>query len=101
MKSEKEYHKDDGIDCVLPLWKWTDLDQINIWRVFVSWRLFQCLFLTFNMAHPDEYWQAIEPAYNMIYGGVELPWEWRSEYKLRSALYPSYLAIPLWCLKTL
>lgn len=53
------------------------------------------------MAHPDEYWQAIEPAYNMIYGGVELPWEWRKEYRLRSALYPSYLAIPLWLLKTL
>ncbi len=51
------------------------------------------------MAHPDEYWQAIEPAYNMVYGGVELPWEWRDEYRLRSALYPSYLALPLWILK--
>ena len=37
----------------------------------------------------------------MIYGGVELPWEWRDEYRLRSALYPSYLALPLWFLNKL
>jgi phosphatidylinositol glycan class B len=51
------------------------------------------------MAHPDEYWQAIEPAYNMAYGGVELTWEWRQDYKIRSTLYPSYLALPMWILK--
>ena len=53
------------------------------------------------MAHPDEYWQAIEPAYNMLYGGVELPWEWQNEYRLRSAIYPTYLAVPLYFLKSL
>jgi len=53
------------------------------------------------MAHPDEYWQAIEPAYNLVFGGVDLPWEWVGSYKLRSALYPTYLAIPLAVLKYL
>jgi phosphatidylinositol glycan class B len=35
----------------------------------------------------------------MVYGGVELPWEWSDAYKLRSVLYPVYLAIPFWFLK--
>jgi phosphatidylinositol glycan class B len=54
-----------------------------------------------NPSHPDEYWQSIEPAYNMVYGGVHLPWEWDVNYKLRSTFYPALLAIPLYILKTL
>ena len=46
------------------------MDDAVVRRTFIVWRLFQALFLSFNMAHPDEYWQAIEPAYNMVYGGV-------------------------------
>lgn len=40
-------------------------------------------------------------AYNIVYGGVELPWEWRSKYRIRNVLYPMYLSIPLWILKFL
>ena len=85
----------------MPFWSWTDMDDVVVWRTFIAWRLFQAVFLSFNMAHPDEYWQAIEPAYNMVYGGVQLPWEWIGSYKLRSAIYPTYLAIPLAALKYL
>jgi hypothetical protein len=53
------------------------------------------------LVHSDEYFQAIEPAYNMVYGGVELPWEWSDAYRLRSVLYPAYLALPFWFLKQL
>jgi phosphatidylinositol glycan class B len=62
-------------------------------------RLIQCYFFTYNMGHPDEYWQAIEPAYNMVYGNVFLPWEWDDFYRLRSVIYPAYLAVPLYILK--
>jgi phosphatidylinositol glycan class B len=37
----------------------------------------------------------------MVYGGVELTWEWRDDYRIRSTLYPSYLALPFWLLKKL
>ena len=30
-----------------------------------------------------------------------MPWEWRDDYRLRSIIYPSYLALPLWLLKQL
>jgi Alg9-like mannosyltransferase family len=51
------------------------------------------------MVHPDEYWQATEVAYNLVYGGVDLPWEWSNAYRLRNTVYPYYLAAPLWALK--
>lgn len=53
------------------------------------------------MVHPDEYWQATEVAYNVVYGGVDLPWEWHDDYRLRNTVYPYYLAAPLWILKQL
>jgi hypothetical protein len=35
----------------------------------------------------------------MVFGGVNLPWEWHSENRIRNVLYPMYLSIPLRVLK--
>ena len=51
--------------------------------------------------HPDEYWQVSQPAYNWIYGGVSLSWEFADEYKLRNVGYPAYIATPLYVMKLL
>lgn len=40
-------------------------------------------------------------AYNLVYGGVDLPWEWHTHYRLRNTIYPYYLSGPLLVLKTL
>ncbi|KAI1335143.1 glycosyltransferase family 22 protein [Xylariaceae sp. FL0016] len=43
---------------------------------------------------PDEYFQALEPAWQMVYGensGAWLTWEWR--HQLRSSLHPAILAL--------
>jgi hypothetical protein len=61
--------------------------------------LLQALFLTKNFVHADEYWQATQVAYNWVYGGVNLPWEWDYQFKLRNTIYPAYLAAPLYLLK--
>jgi len=53
---------------------------------------------------PDEHWQSIEVAYKAVYGGetdVWLPWEWLPQYRLRNAIYPMYLSIPLHIVKIL
>jgi GPI mannosyltransferase 3 len=73
-------------------------DNFN-WTMLVVLRIVQALFLTKNMVHPDEYWQATQVAYNWVYGGVDLPWEWDDAFKLRNAIYPAYLAAPLYLLK--
>jgi hypothetical protein len=51
--------------------------------------------------YPDEYWQATEVAYNLVFGGVSLTWEWNSDRRLRSFLYPLYISMPLRVLKFL
>ena len=67
--------------------------------LLAAYRLFQALVLTKMLYHPDELYQGTQVAYNMVYGGVDLPWEWQDEYRLRNTLYPFYLSIPLWLLK--
>ena len=51
------------------------------------------------LVHPDELFQCTQIAYDFVFGGVDLPWEWRDPYRLRNALYPIYLSWPLWILK--
>ena len=83
------------------LWLWGLLDfdkPANIaWLVVL--RLTLACTLTWNHAHPDQLWQATQVAYNWVYGGVYLPWEWSTDYQLRNAVYPAYLAAPLYALK--
>ncbi|OAR05699.1 hypothetical protein LLEC1_05764 [Akanthomyces lecanii] len=46
---------------------------------------------------PDEYFQSLEPAWNLAFGsesGAWLTWEWH--YQLRSSLHPMLFAIPYW-----
>jgi hypothetical protein len=59
------------------------------------------IFLTKNHAYSDEYWQGTEVAYNLVYGGVNLPWEWTPDYRIRNVLYPFFIAIPMWAVKIL
>ena len=53
--------------------------------------------------HADENWQAIEIAYDLIFGkksgsshvsDVILSWEWYDMYTLRSHFYPLLLSLP-------
>ena len=85
------------------VWFWNLLDFDKpanvVWLVL--FRLIQSCTLTWNLAHPDQLWQATQVAYNWVFGGVYLPWEWSPEYQLRNAVYPAYLAGPLYVLKEL
>jgi phosphatidylinositol glycan class B len=60
--------------------------------------------------HPDENWQALEVAHEMLFGlksgsggehAVLLSWEWYSKFALRSHLYPLWLSLPGFILKKL
>ena len=54
--AQEEEEKDESFKGVVPFWSWTDFDDPKLWKLFMLWRLFQALFLSTNMAHPDEYW---------------------------------------------
>ncbi|CAI2364433.1 unnamed protein product [Moneuplotes crassus] len=45
-------------------------------------------FTTRNMFYPDEHQQGVEIAYDMVYGGGNLTWEWDPNYALRPILHP-------------
>jgi hypothetical protein len=77
------------------------MDNIYNFAMLAAIRLVMCIFFTKNNVYPDEYWQATEVAYDMVYGGVHLTWEWSPENRIRSILYPFYLSLPLRLLRIL
>lgn len=61
-------------------------------RVFVA-------VTTRTFFQPDEYFQALEPAHNIVFGYGHLTWEWLNLQPIRSIIYPA-LNIPIyWILK--
>lgn len=68
-----------------------------VFLVFI--RTLMAVYCTTNFIHPDEYYQGTEVAYNMVFGNVEVTWEWWDENRIRGVIYPSYLSIPLRILK--
>jgi Alg9-like mannosyltransferase family len=57
--------------------------------------------LTRSFFQPDEYFQALEPAHNFVFGYGTLTWEWLTHRPIRSVIYPA-LNIPIyWLLKVL
>ena len=83
----------------MPFYESFDLERNGSFTLLAIYRLIQALFLTKMLYHPDELYQGTQVAYNMVYGDVDLPWEWKDPYRLRNTLYPFYLSLPLWLLK--
>jgi GPI mannosyltransferase 3 len=44
---------------------------------------------------PDEFFQSLEVAHQLVFGYGHLTWEWLSEHPIRSILYPS-LNVPIY-----
>lgn len=55
-------------------------------EVFIAILLFRvfCCAITRTNFHPDEYFQALEPAFHVVYGVGVLTWEWSRKFCLRS-----------------
>ena len=54
------------------------------WALVVAYRLGLCCFLQTSFV-PDEYYQGVEPAYSLVFGGGSPPtWEWTDDYRIRS-----------------
>ena len=86
--------------------KFLDFDVTSNFCLLIGLRLCQAIFLTSNMAHPDEYWQVTQVAYRFVYGDpkngydVDLPWEYHDDYRLRNTIYPLFHVGPMMMLKT-
>jgi phosphatidylinositol glycan class B len=61
-------------------------------RVFIA-------LVTSTFFQPDEYYQSLEPAHQLVFGYGFLTWEWLSPFPIRSIAYPA-LNIPIyWVIK--
>ena len=85
----------------VPFFEIFDIDRTNGFLVLCLFRLYFTLTMTKMLVNPDELFQGTQIAYDIIFGGVDLPWEWRDPYRIRNALYPIYLSWPLAILKNL
>ncbi|KAI7168121.1 glycosyltransferase family 22 protein [Hortaea werneckii] len=71
-------------------------DDFTLWTVYfllLAWRYTNAASLR-TFFQPDEYFQALEPAWNLAFGpesGAWITWEWREG--LRSSLHPVLFAI--------
>lgn len=74
------------------------LQDRRLLLVLIGIRIFNALTIT-TFFQPDEYYQALEPAWRAVFGYGELTWEWREG--IRGFLYPSIFASLWWILKTL
>ncbi|QSZ29776.1 hypothetical protein DSL72_004293 [Monilinia vaccinii-corymbosi] len=65
----------------------------DVWVLLAVFRTFNS-FLVKTFFQPDEYFQSLEPAWQMAFGtdsGAWLTWEWH--YQLRSSLHPALFAV--------
>ena len=98
---DDKYGKDSVLRKHIPFYDIFDLDRNHAFVFLGIWRLVFTLSFTKMLVHPDELYQGTQIAYDFIYGGVDLPWEWRDPYRIRNSLYPIYLSWPLALLKYL
>ncbi|TGO59229.1 hypothetical protein BELL_1256g00020 [Botrytis elliptica] len=64
----------------------------DIWTFLLVFRIFNS-FLVKTFFQPDEYFQSLEPAWELAFGegsGAWITWEWH--YQLRSSLHPTLFA---------
>ena len=78
---------------------------VHNWYIWILIRVFMSIYCTQNMLQADQWWQSTEIAYAWVYGNDHtnqpLPWEWRTEYALRTVIFPAFIALPLYILKSL
>lgn len=63
-------------------------------------RILQAL-LTSTFFQPDEFFQALEPAHQLVFGYGHLTWEWRCIHPIRSIIYPAVFVPAYWLVKIL
>lgn len=55
--------------------------------------------LTRSIFQPDEFFQSLEVAHNVVFGYGKLTWEWQPGVAIRSVVYPALYASVYWILR--
>jgi len=73
------------------------MDRKHIAGIF-GYRIALAL-LTCSIFQPDEFFQSLEVAHNVVFGYGKLTWEWQPEVAIRSIVYPMLYAPVYWILR--
>jgi len=55
--------------------------------------------LTRSIFQPDEFFQSLEIAHNVVFGYGKLTWEWQPNVAIRSIVYPALYVPVYWILR--
>ena len=55
--------------------------------------------LTRSIFQPDEFFQSLEVAHNIVFGYGKLTWEWQPSVAIRSIVYPALYVPAYWILR--
>ena len=55
--------------------------------------------LTRSIFQPDEFFQSLEVAHNVVFGYGKLTWEWQPDVAIRSIIYPMLYVPVYWILR--
>ena len=55
--------------------------------------------LTCSVFQPDEFFQSLEVAHNVVFGYGKLTWEWQPGVAIRSIVYPALYVPVYWILR--
>ena len=55
--------------------------------------------LTRSIFQPDEFFQSLEVAHNLVFGYGKLTWEWQPGIAIRSVVYPASYVPVYWILR--
>jgi len=55
--------------------------------------------LTRSVFQPDEFFQSLEVAHNLVFGYGKLTWEWQPGVAIRSVVYPASYVPVYWILR--
>lgn len=64
----------------------------KFWFALLFYRMLWA-FNTQNIVQADQVWQSVNVAYDMVYGGVNLPWEWNPDNAIRGVIFPLMYAL--------
>ena len=72
---------------------WRTVAAVSIvWRVIIA-------LATRTFFQPDEFFQSLEVAHNVVFGYGHLTWEWRIENPIRSIIFPALYMPAYWLTK--
>jgi phosphatidylinositol glycan class B len=94
------------------IWNHSGMSVVNMWLNHLlrspGWLYAVCVILRVCHAllvrtafNPDEYWQSLEIAHQLVFGHGFVTWEWQPHARIRGFAHPLIFAVFYWVLRVM